>query len=132
AVRSCVRTECPRLKRELLCRKGLAHPRQRICRIGSNRGLLRGLRPSRRDDRWGGTSETSYKHQHEASFQGPLKEHIAVHLPKLSYRTRRQALIPPALLLPTTDRPYRRRIFPSQPNFFRFMADHEEVALAQI
>src|ERR1700740_514048 len=95
AVRSCVRAECLRLKRELLCRKGLAHPRQRICCIGSNRGLLRGIRPSRGDDRGGGTSETSYKHQSEAISQGPLKEHIALHLPSSPIARDGGSLLPP-------------------------------------
>jgi hypothetical protein len=35
------------------------------------------------------------------------------------------------LISPAADRPDGRRIFPTEPNFFRFMADHQGFALAQ-
>src|SRR5271163_161809 len=76
SVRPRVGAECPRLKRELLCRKGLAHPRKRIKCIGADRRLMRGLRPGRGDDSGEETGETTHQHQCEAGAQHPLKQHV--------------------------------------------------------
>src|ERR1700748_549842 len=106
AVRPRIRSECPRLKRELLCRKGFAHPRQRIPRIGTDRRLLCGLRSSGEDKTGGKASESTHAYQYKAS------EGYSGHLPlpsqQASFPLRNHCTIPRKLspkntwLCPTT------------------------------
>jgi hypothetical protein len=83
-----------------------------------------------RNDSAGQTGQTARKHQCEAASQSLLRAHVPLHSPGCLLAPDGQC-IPSAFLLPHADRPNGKWLFSRQPNFFRFMPDHEAFAFTQ-